>query len=279
VVPFRLTPEVANLLGALSRERGVTLFTTLLAGLFAVLRVATGREDLLIVTPVENRSWPDAERCVGYIANDIVIRVDLAAAPTFEAVLARTWDGLREAWKDEAFSNNSLAHLVHAELGQDPTAFMQVAFFFDEYMRPRPFRSGALEWAPLPLPSRNVTAFRELSLALSRSDDDGIEGALQYKRVAMDDTTASAFAHAYAELMADVATGLTADPSLLAMRSPAGDGHAQLATLQATVDAWQRPLTEVAAAFVLAGAPDVRPLSELRDMVTPPLNVAMRKKG
>jgi hypothetical protein len=278
VVPFSLTPDVASRLAALSRERGVTLFTTLLAGLLALLRATTGRDDLPIVTPVENRSWPGAERCVGFLANHVVIRASLAAALTFDAVLARTWDAMQEAWNDEAFLAESLAHLAHAELGQDPTAFLQVTFFFDEYMRPDAVRKEELEWAPLPSPSRAAHAFREVIVAFSRSDHDGLDGVLQYKRQAMDDSTAAAFARAYAELLTDVATGSGAELSCLGMgMRTSTDAHTALPTLHVAVDDGQRrPMTEVTASFIVAGAPDVRPLSEARDMVEGDVQPAAR---
>jgi hypothetical protein len=269
LAPFRLTRDIASRLDALGRGQGVTMFTTLLAGFFALLRERTQREELWLTTPVANRGWPRAERCVGYVAHNVVIGANLDGASTFEQVLHRTRDAMQEALKDEGFPLESLAYRVHA-LGQDPTTLVQVCFLFDDYTRASSVRSGGLEWALQPLPVRNANTHRELGLFASPSDEHGLEGYLHYKHEALDDASAAAFARDYVALLSDLAaasTGATSwDVPLIAepTRSPGW-------TLGAVAgDRRTAARTEVTAAYVLAGAPEVQPLSALRRLMDPP---------
>jgi amino acid adenylation domain-containing protein len=81
--------------GLLAAARGeeATPFMALLA-LFAVLLGRhAGQDDLLIGTPIANRQRPEIEGLIGYFANTIVLRADLAGDPTFRELLAR----IREA--------------------------------------------------------------------------------------------------------------------------------------------------------------------------------------
>jgi len=80
----------AEALAALARREGVTLFMQLLAALDTLLLRYTGQHDLVVGSPVANRPRLETEGLVGYFANNLVLRVDLAGDPTFRELLRRT---------------------------------------------------------------------------------------------------------------------------------------------------------------------------------------------
>ena len=81
--------ELLEKLQALSREEGATLFMTLLSGFQAMLSRYTGKEDILVGTPVAGRNRHEAEELIGFFVNTLVMRGDLSGEPTFREF----WDG------------------------------------------------------------------------------------------------------------------------------------------------------------------------------------------
>jgi amino acid adenylation domain-containing protein len=86
---FEIPATLARQLHEFARAEGVTPYTVLLAAYFALLHRHTGREDLLVGTPVAARGGPKFERVAGYFANMVVLRADLSGDPTFRGFLRR----------------------------------------------------------------------------------------------------------------------------------------------------------------------------------------------
>jgi amino acid adenylation domain-containing protein len=84
-----LPAPLAAGLRELARQRGATLFLTLLAGFQALLLRHTGQEDLLVGTATANRTRPETEGLIGLFADTLVLRAELAGDPDFGAALAR----------------------------------------------------------------------------------------------------------------------------------------------------------------------------------------------
>ncbi|HKT49921.1 MAG TPA: amino acid adenylation domain-containing protein [Candidatus Angelobacter sp.] len=73
----QFSPELAAGLKNLGRNSDVTLFMVLLAGYQIMLQRYTGRSDLVIGTPVANRTRPELERLIGFFVNMLVLRTSL----------------------------------------------------------------------------------------------------------------------------------------------------------------------------------------------------------
>ena len=69
------------------RSHQATLFMVLLAAWLVVLHRHSGQDDIVIGSPVANRSKPELEGVIGCLANNIVLRSQLAGNPTFAEVL------------------------------------------------------------------------------------------------------------------------------------------------------------------------------------------------
>ena len=84
-----LPPELSLRLSALARERGATLFMTLLAVFDVLLYRYTGQADLLVGVPTTGRGRAGFADVVGYFVNPVVLRGDLAGNPPFLDLLKR----------------------------------------------------------------------------------------------------------------------------------------------------------------------------------------------
>ncbi|MBI5674181.1 MAG: amino acid adenylation domain-containing protein, partial [Nitrospirae bacterium] len=83
-----LSPELSSAIMELTRREGVTLFMTLLAGFYALLFRYTGRPDLVVGSPIANRTHSEIEGLIGFFVNTLALRVDLSATQTVRELLA-----------------------------------------------------------------------------------------------------------------------------------------------------------------------------------------------
>lgn len=89
-VVSRLAPrEVHDALLLLSKQKGVTLFMTLLAAFKVLLYRYTGQEDICIASPVAGRKQQSLEGLVGFFVNVLILHSDLGDNPLFIALLER----------------------------------------------------------------------------------------------------------------------------------------------------------------------------------------------
>ncbi|SCL31021.1 non-ribosomal peptide synthetase [Micromonospora inyonensis] len=84
-LPDALGQQVA----ALCRDRQVSPFMLLTAGLAAVLATEAGQEDLSLGVPLLGRAEAELEDVVGLFVNMVVLRLDLSGDPTFDDLLDR----------------------------------------------------------------------------------------------------------------------------------------------------------------------------------------------
>jgi non-ribosomal peptide synthetase component F len=73
----------------LSQREGVTLFMTLLAAFQTLLHRYTGQDDILVGSPIANRTRAEIEGLIGFFVNTLVLRTDLSGDPPFRELLHR----------------------------------------------------------------------------------------------------------------------------------------------------------------------------------------------
>ena len=81
--------ELTTRLQQLSRQHGVTTFMTLLATFQTLLHRYTGLDDIVVGTPVANRTRTETESLIGFFANTLVLRGDVSGDPSFDELLVR----------------------------------------------------------------------------------------------------------------------------------------------------------------------------------------------
>lgn len=115
-------------LAVLGRESGSTLFMTLLAGFAVLLRRYTGQDDFIVGTPIANRNRPEVEGLVGFFANTLPLRCDLAGDPDFRTLLRRVQGVTVEAYENQDIPFEKIVEEmnVHRDLSRNP--LVQVVF-------------------------------------------------------------------------------------------------------------------------------------------------------
>jgi amino acid adenylation domain-containing protein len=124
-------PEVlAEALDELSRQAGVTLFTILLAAFKVLLYRYTGQEDIIVGSPVANRSHTEIEGLIGFFVNSLVLRTDLSGNPSFKELLTRCRNTCLGAYAHQDLPFEKLVEESNPDrkLGRNP--LFQVMFVF-----------------------------------------------------------------------------------------------------------------------------------------------------
>jgi amino acid adenylation domain-containing protein len=91
-------------LKALSQERGVTLFMTLVAAWATFLHRFTGECDIVLGTPIAGRNRLELEGLIGYFTNTLALRVSCAGDPPFAELLGRVREVALDAYAHQDVS-------------------------------------------------------------------------------------------------------------------------------------------------------------------------------
>lgn len=99
---FDLPPQLCRQLRAYSKARGVTLYTSMLAGFAALLARRSGQHDIVIGTGVANRRMSEIEHMVGMVVNTLPLRIRLDEAATFDELARQVHltTGRAHEWQD-----------------------------------------------------------------------------------------------------------------------------------------------------------------------------------
>ncbi|HYN21087.1 MAG TPA: amino acid adenylation domain-containing protein, partial [Thermoanaerobaculia bacterium] len=123
-----LPADLVRALEKLSQTRRVSLFMTLLGTFQILLSRYTGREDMVVGTPIANRNRFETEGLVGFFVNTLVLRTDLAGDPTFPDLLRRVGDVCLHSYAHQDVPFEKLVEELRPERDLSHTPLFQVLF-------------------------------------------------------------------------------------------------------------------------------------------------------
>ncbi len=190
--PLRLAAPLPQALRVLSREGGATLFMTLLAGLQAILHRYTGQDDILVGSPVANRTRGEVEGLIGFFVNALVLRGEFRSpAPqgiTFRELLGRVRTEALGAYAHQDLPFERLVDELKIERSLARNPVFQVVFTFDTPARPLELPGLVLA----PLGTDGASAKVDLLLAVTEPESGGseaLEGSWEYSADLFDPST------------------------------------------------------------------------------------------
>nr|MDP9122774.1 condensation domain-containing protein [Acidobacteriota bacterium] len=129
---FPLPPALYEALRKWSRRHGFTLYMTMLAGFFTLLRRYTGERDMVIGTSNANRRAREIEGMIGMVVNSLLLRGDLAGNPSFHALVGRVRELTLEVYAHQDMPFERLVQELRPErqLGRNP--LFQIMFNFHD---------------------------------------------------------------------------------------------------------------------------------------------------
>ncbi len=121
-------PELLTGLHALGEAEGTTIFMTLLAAFVAMLYRYSGQCDMVLATPVANRSRVELESVIGLFVNTLALRVDVSDDPSFLDLLRQVRETSLEAFSHQDLPFEKLVQELNPERNQSHAPVAQVLF-------------------------------------------------------------------------------------------------------------------------------------------------------
>ncbi|WP_146741976.1 condensation domain-containing protein, partial [Lonsdalea populi] len=174
--PFHLTADELNALKTLSQRQNATLFMTLLAGWSLVLSRLSGQDDIVVGTPVANRTRRELEGVVGFFVNTLALRIEPGRCKTVADLLAQVRERALAAYAHQDLPFEQVVEAVQPvrSLGYNP--IFQVMLSLNNTPAQTLTLPG-LELSGIEQPQHS-THF-DLSLALTETDK-GLAGKINY---------------------------------------------------------------------------------------------------
>jgi amino acid adenylation domain-containing protein len=184
---WRLPKILSDQLKELSQQEGVTLFMTLLAAFDTLLYRYTGKEDVIVGTPVANRKQKETENLIGCFINTLALRTDLTNNPTFKELLYRVRETTLAAYAHQDVPFSKVVEELQVARNLRHNSVFQVWFGVQDTTLPE-FDLSGLSFTPVEL-DRGAAEF-DFSLVLEDTKQ-GLVGIVEYSSELFDLATIS----------------------------------------------------------------------------------------
>ena len=196
---FRLPVELTAELKALGRQRGTTLYNTLLAAWNALLYRYTGQEDVVVGSPVANRRHTEIEGLIGFFVNTLLMRNRPEGRLSFEELLARVHEASLGAFAHQDLPFEKIVEDLRPDRDSSYQPLFQVMFnVYDGAMPELQFSGVEVEAVEV-----QIGTWNDLDLLLAETRQ-GLEGYLRYSADLFEASTAAALADSFRGLLETV---------------------------------------------------------------------------
>ena len=201
--PFRIEPEVIQKLRDLGQQEEATLFMTLLAAFQVMLGRYSGQDDVVVGTPIANRTRTELEGLIGFFVNTLVMRTDLSGDSTFRQLLQRVRQTCLEAYAHQDLPFEKLVEELspQRDLGVQP--LFQVMFVLQNAPQAAEAAPQRAEAAAVGAPEPAGASNFDLTLWLTETAS-AMSGALQFNTDLFESGTAERMVRHFQTLLAAV---------------------------------------------------------------------------
>jgi hypothetical protein len=189
---FLLPPGLVDAVRALGRQRGATVFMTLLAAFECMIFYFTRDPDIVLGTDLANRTNIQTEGLIGFFVNLLVLRTDLSGDPTFEVLLGRVREVALGAYAHQDVPFDKLVEELQPERNISYHPLVQVLFVQQNAPQISSLIPG-VEMSPYTL---DVPSKFDMAIFVSETDK-GISGIWHYNPDLFDATTIARMASLY----------------------------------------------------------------------------------
>ncbi len=124
-----LLPDgLTTALKKLGQIQGSTLFLTTMAAFKTLLFIYTNESDVVLGSPVANRTKLEIEDLVGCFVNTAIFRTQLSGELTFTEVLSRVKEGALESYEYQDVPFEKIVHELQPERALDRNPLVQILF-------------------------------------------------------------------------------------------------------------------------------------------------------
>ncbi|HYG63481.1 MAG TPA: condensation domain-containing protein, partial [Thermoanaerobaculia bacterium] len=193
--------ELAESLGNLARRHDASLFMVLLGAFKALLGRYSGEEDIVIGSPIANRTHSGLESLIGFFVNTLVLRTDLSGDPGFPGLLERVKETSLGAQAHQDLPFEQLVEELQPRRDLSRNPLFQVMF---NLLNVPASRLVASELAMEPLPQPAETSLFDLQ-AYVMETGAGLGISWEYSSDLFDAATIERFSAHYRTILEGIA--------------------------------------------------------------------------
>ncbi|MDB5077122.1 MAG: Non-ribosomal peptide synthetase component, partial [Chloroflexi bacterium] len=176
-VTMHVSSSLATGLATLSTTLRVTPFVTMLAAFYVLLMRYTNEEDLLIGTPIANRTRSEQEGLIGLFVNTLVLRADLSGDPTFAELVGRVREIALGAHAHQDLPFEKLVEALDTQRNMSYAPLFQIMFNFQNAHNATSMTAADVRMDLLP--AERCTAKFDLTLYVTETGD-GLTCSIEY---------------------------------------------------------------------------------------------------
>ncbi len=174
---IEINEDLTGDLKQLSREEGVTVFMTLLAAFHTLLHRYSGQNEVLIGSPIANRTNSKVEKLIGFFVNTLIFKGDLSDNPEFVELLTQIRETALGAYAHQDTPFEKLVEELQPERDMSHSPLFQVAFAFQNIPADQSITIDTLTMQPIQ--NEGITAKYDLTLTMTETGNS-IIGSMEY---------------------------------------------------------------------------------------------------
>jgi amino acid adenylation domain-containing protein len=213
--PLNLSAELTEALRKFGQQHRATLYMVLLTGFVMLLHRYTGQRDIVVGTPVSNRSLPELEGLIGFFVNTLALRSDVSGDPSFQTLLARVRTECLDAYSHQDLPFEKLVEELRPERHLSHNPLFQVMFTLQQETAP------ALDFPGVTVQPLEIGLDNEkFDLTCSLSEKaEGVAGVIAYNTDLFEAETVKRMAGHFETLLAAAVRSPAAPLSTLSLLS------------------------------------------------------------
>ncbi|GHO57487.1 amino acid adenylation domain-containing protein [Ktedonobacter robiniae] len=195
-LPTRLHPSLAEL----CRQCDCTPFMFFLSTFLVLLQRYSGQQDLVVGTPIANRTRPEVAHLIGFFVNTLALRLDLSADPSFQTLLQQVKSVTLQAYEHQDLPFEQVVEALHPQRMLSHSPLFQVMFLFQPQAA-APISLAEISTRRLPI-EVHATKF-DLSLIIEE-EAGTLQATLEYRTDLFEAATIERLARSYEVLVSDI---------------------------------------------------------------------------
>ncbi|MFC7262354.1 amino acid adenylation domain-containing protein [Streptomyces lutosisoli] len=204
-VPFHIDAPTAAAVRALARQRGASVYVVLMAAFAVLAHRVSGADDLVLGTPIANRSAKGLDQVIGYVMNAVPTRWQVRPDRSFADVLAAFATDFPDLMAGADVPVGRIVSAVAPERSAGRAPLYQWVFM---HLTQQPSVTVMKEFAE---PERIHTGGEHDLVGVVKDCDDGMEGLFGIRTDVLSTETVARWTECYIELLHRI----TADPDAL----------------------------------------------------------------
>lgn len=166
-----LSPALSAQLRSAAREHQVSVFMVLYACFSGLLSRYSNETDIVVGTPTANREQPELAGLIGFFANTLVLRANLADNPSFKVILDRAKAIVTNAYFHQSLPFERLVDELHPEREQSYHPLFQIMISMISSDELNSFSMAGVELQRMDNSARTTSKF-DLTLTISEEGEN-----------------------------------------------------------------------------------------------------------